>query len=289
MAKTVIEIVIAGLLTGGIYALIAMGLSLQYGVVRVLNISHGEFIMIGAFLTWVLYTATGINPLISLVIVSPFIFGIGLLLNRTLFTRLRNSAPSPGAFEGISMLATFGLMFVIQNIALQLWGGGLKQYSFLAVGLEFGGTVIPENRLIALLFALVAGIIFYVFLARTRQGKAIRAAAQDAVTARLMGVNINHVLTICFGLGALMAAFAGVLISMCYPINASMGMEYTTIAIIVIVLGGLGSIPGSFIGGFLLGIIGAIVAYKQPGLTMASYYVIFMLLLLMRPKGILGK
>ncbi len=289
MVVSILNIVITGLLMGGVYALIAMGLSLQYGVARVLNVSHGEFIMLGAFLTWFLYAAFGLNPLVSLILVGPFMFAIGFLLYRTLFTRLRISSPSQAAFEGSSLLATFGLLFIIQNIALLIWGGDMRGYSFLNFGIHFVGTVFAANRLLALVFVLVIGIAFYIFLARTRMGKAIRAAAQDPSTAGLMGVNIKLVLALCFGLGALMAGFAGLLVSMCYPIYATMGFEYTIIALIVVVLGGLGSIPGSFIGGFILGLIGSIVSFWQPALAMAAYYVLFMLMLLVRPTGILGK
>jgi len=281
--------VISGLLMGGLYALIAMGLSLQYGVARVLNIAHGEFIMLGAFITWVLYSVFGINPLVSLAIVGPVIFIIGFILYRTLFTRLRISSASSAAFEGNSMLAAFGLLFIIQNIALAIWGGDMRGYSYLNFGVNFLGAVFAANRLLALAFAVVIGLAFYIFLARTRLGKAIRAAAQDPATAGLMGVNINLVLALCFGLGALMAGLAGLLISMCFPIYATMGLEYTIIALIVVVLGGLGSIPGSFIGGFILGLVGSIVSSWQPALAMAAYYVLFMLLLLVRPKGIMGK
>jgi branched-chain amino acid transport system permease protein len=289
MVVTTLNVVIAGLLMGGIYALIAMGLSLQYGVARVLNISHGEFIMLGAFLTWMLYTMLGINPLVSLAISGPILFAIGFLVYRTLFTSLRNKAPSQAAFEGSSMLATFGLLFIINNIALAIWGGDMRGYSYLNFGIKFMGTVFAANRLVALVVAIVVGVAFYIFLARTRMGKAIRAAAQDPPVAGLMGVNINLVLALCFGLGALMAGVAGLLVSMCYPIYATMGLEYTIIALIVVVLGGLGSIPGSFIGGFILGLIGAIVSWWQPALAIAAYYVLFMILLIVKPTGIMGK
>ena len=286
---TILDIAIGGLLMGGIYALLAMGLSLQYGVARVLNIAHGEFIMLGAFATYTLYTMFGINPLLTLAIVGPIIFIIGFLLHRTLFTRLRISSPSPGAYESRSLLATFGILFIIQNLALIGWGANLRAYSYLNFGVNLGGAIFTANRLVSLGFAIGIGLAFYIFLVRTRMGKAIRAAAQDPATASLMGVNINRVLAICFGLGAVMAGFAGTLLSMRVPINPAMGMNYTIIAIIVIVLGGLGSIPGSFIGGFILGIIGTIVTYIEPSLALAAYYFIFMLLLLVRPKGILGK
>ena len=289
MMVTILDVVIAGLLLGGIYALIAVGLSLQYGVARVLNIAHGEFIMLGAFATWVLYSVSGINPLVSLVIVSPVIFIIGFILHRTLFRSLLNSSPSLAAFEGSSLLAAFGLLFIIQNIAILVWGADIKGYSYLAIPVNLGGAVFGANRLVALLFAVVIGLVFYLFLARTRLGKAIRAAAQDPASAGLMGVNINRVLALCFGLGAVMAGSAGLLISMCYPIKATMGIEYTLIAIIVVVLGGLGSIPGSFIGGFILGIIGSIVTYFEPGLSIVAYYLIFVILILVRPTGIMGR
>lgn len=289
MIVTLLDVVIAGLLLGGIYALIAVGLSLQYGVARVLNIAHGEFIMLGAFLTWSAYTFFGINPIVSLAVSGPAVFVIGFILYRTLFKRLRNISPTPAAFEGSSMLACFGLLFIIQNVAILIWGADIKGYSYLAVPVSFGGAKFAANRLLTLGFALAICIIFYLFLARTRMGKAIRAAAQDSAAAGLMGVNINHVLALCFGFGALMAGLGGTLISMSYNIQPTMGLEYTMIALIVIVLGGLGSIPGSFIGGLVLGLVGSIVTYVEPGLSLVAYYVIFMLLLLARPTGILGK
>jgi len=284
----ILDVVIAGLLMGGIYALIAVGLSLQYGVARVLNIAHGEFIMLGAFITWWLYTH-GINPLFSLAFSGPIIFIIGALLYRTLFTRLRTSAASPAAYEGTSMLACFALLFIIQNVAILIWGADIKGYSYLAFPVDFWGAKFAANRLVTLGFAIMLGLVFYLFLARARLGKAIRAAAQDPATAGLMGVNINQVLALCFGLGALMAGLGGSLISMSYKIQPTMGLEYTIIALIVIVLGGLGSIPGSFIGGFLLGLVGSIVTSIEPGLSLVAYYFIFMLMLLVKPTGILGK
>jgi branched-chain amino acid transport system permease protein len=289
MLASILDVLVAGLILGGIYALIAMGLSLQYGVARVLNVAHGEFIMLGAMITWTLYTVLHINPLLSAVISGPVIFGIGYLLHWVLFRYLRKKSASAAVFESNSILAAFGLLFIIQNIALQGWGSQIRSYTYLNFPVEFGGAVFGANRLIALGIAVGIGIAFYIFLARTRTGKAIRAAAQDAVTARLMGVNINVVLALCFGLGALLAGLAGVLISMISPVYGAMGLEYTVVAIIVVVLGGLGSIPGSFIGGFILGIVGSVVTKFEPMLALVAYYAIFMVLLIARPKGIMGK
>ena len=286
---TILDVVIGGVLLGGIYALIAMGLSLQYGVARVLNIAHGEFIMLGAFATFTLYTVLGINPLVCLAIVGPIIFIIGYALHRSLFHQLSLKAPNPDAYAASSILATFGLLFIIQNLALLGWGADYRSYTYLNFGVNLGGAIFSANKLVILGFAVGIGVAFYTFLARSRTGKAIRSAAQDPTTASLMGVNINRVLALCFGFGAAMAGMAGVLYSMRIPLNPSMGLQYTVIAIIVIVLGGLGSIPGAFIGGLILGVIGEVVTSIDPSLSLAAYYFIFMLLLLVRPKGIFGK
>jgi len=285
-----LDIAIGGLLMGGIYALIAAGFSLQYGVARVLNVSHGEFIMLGAFATWSLYTLWGVNPLISLILCAPIFFIIGFVIHRIYYKRLRISAESLAVFEGNSMLASFGLLFIIQNIALIVWGAPVKGYSYLAYPVHFLGTVFSANRIVTLFASVILGSVFYLFLARTRIGKAIRAAAQDPEAAELMGVSINQVLALCFGFGSMMAGLGGLLISMTsVMITPFMGMEYTLIAIIVVVLGGLGNIKGSFVGGFILGLVGTVVSYIQPGLSLVAYYLIFLLLLLIRPTGILGK
>ncbi len=287
--ETFLGVVIGGLLIGGLYALIAMGLSLQYGVARVLNVSHGEFIMLGALTTWSLYTAFKINPLLSLAVCGPVAFALGWVLHRTVYRRVMVSSPTPAAFESNSLLVSFGLLFVIQNIALFAWGPEIRGYSYLAVPVDLAGVMFGANRLLTLGSALVVGVAFYIFLARTRIGKAIRAAAQDSSAAALMGVNIHAVLAVCFGLGAALAAIAGMLISMCYPVHAVMGIPYTVIAMIVVVLGGLGSIPGSFLGGLVLGLIGSLFTYVEPSLTLVAYYLIFALLLLVRPTGIMGR
>jgi len=283
-----LNIIIGGVLIGGIYSLISMGLSLQYGVAKVLNIAHGEFLMFGAFITFWLQEQ-GVNPLLTIIIVAPIMFIAGFILYRTVFTTIRVKAANPGVFEGNGLLAAFGFYFIIQNIAVLIWGSTPHSYRFLSITWNLGGADIFQNRLVAALFAVGIGALFYLFLSTTRTGKAIRAAAQDASTAGLMGVNINFVLAICFGFGAAMAGVAGSLFSTCYSIYTTMGLQQTLLAIVIVTLGGLGSIPGSFIGGFILGIIGTAVSYWEPGLVVASYYVIFILLLLLRPKGLMGK
>ena len=290
MTETALRIVVSGLLNGSIYALVAMGLSLQYGVARVLNIAHGEFIMLGALTTWTLYISFGINPLLSVAISGPILFAIGFILYRTLFTGLNNRSPSPAVFQGNSLLVTFGLLFIVENIALLRWSSIPRSYKFLDSVVWLAGSAFRLNRLVALAIAMVVGVAFYLFLTRSRPGKAIRAAAQDPATAGLMGININWVLPLCFGLGAFLAGLAGVLISMIYQGSTPyMGLSYTIIALIVVVLGGLGSITGSFVGGLILGLIGSLVSSWDISFVLIAFYAIFMILLLIRPTGIFGK
>jgi len=244
--------------------------------------------MIGAFVTfWLTGSTIGMNPLLTIIVTAPLIFVIGWLLHATLFRELMRTSASLDVFEGKSMLASFGLLYVAQSTARMIWGSQVHQVTYLNRSVT--SAQIPLNRLVALGVVIVVGAAFWVFLARTRMGKAIRSAAQDPTTAGLMGVNINHVLAVCFGLGLGMAGIAGTLISTLYAIQTSMGLQYTVIAMIVVVLGGLGSITGAMIGGVILGIVSQVVTYFQPTMTFIAYYIIFIVLLLARPKGIMGK
>jgi branched-chain amino acid transport system permease protein len=285
----VLDILVTGLILGGLYALIAVGLSLQYGVVRVLNVAHGEFIMIGAFLTLTLFTQLGITPFFAGPIVGSVLLVFGYLIHITLFQYLRDTSPSMDIFSGRSLLASFGILFILQNLMLIIWGSSVQGYSFLRSSVSIFGAAYSANRLLALGLAIVATLAFYVFIRRTRPGKAIRAAAEDPAMAQVLGVDIRQLLAFCFGLGAFLAGLAGVLISMTFELQPSSGLEYTIIAIVVVVFGGLGSITGSLVGGFILGLFTSLVNFIDPSLSLITFYLIFMILLLVRPSGILGK
>ena len=283
-----VDIIITGVLLGGLFALVSVGFSLQYGVGRVLNVSHGEFIMVGAFITFWLYSSHGVNPLVSIVVTAPLTIVLGWALHATLFRRLMAKAPSVEIFEGQSMLASFGLLYIVQNIARIIWGSQTYNLSFLQT--TVGGRLqIPLNRLVAFGVVVVIGVLLFWFLAHTRLGKAIRAAGQDPTTAGLMGVNIHNVLAICFGIGLGLAGIAGTLMSTVLAISTGMGLQYTVIAMIVVVLGGLGSISGAVIGGVILGVVSQLVTNFYPTMSFIAYYIIFIILLLARPKGIMGK
>jgi branched-chain amino acid transport system permease protein len=282
------DIVIAGLLLGGLYALVSVGMALQYGVARVLNVAHGEFIMVGAFLTFSLYINAHIDPLLTMLITGPTMFVIGFVLHKTLYRRLMKTAPNLEVFEGKSLLASFGLYYVVQNVARMIWGADIDGYTYLVKTVT--AARIPVNRLVALVAVIILSALFYVFLYLTRLGKAIRASAQDPTTAGMMGVNTDNVLAICFGIGLAMAAWSGSLLSIVYQsITTSMGLPYTVYAMIVVVLGGLGSITGALAGGMILGFVATIVQYFKPSLVMIAFYAIFVLLLIVRPKGLMGK
>ncbi len=284
------DIVITGLLLGGLYALVSVGMALQYGVARVLNVAHGEFIMIGAFLTFTIHTSTKMNPLWTMAITGPAMFIVGFILHKTLYRSLMNTSPTLDIFEGKSLLASFGLYYVVQNVARMIWGADIDGYTFQPLMKVVTAARIPLNRLVALAFVVALSALFYLFLRLTRLGKAIRASAQDPTTAGLMGVNIDNVLAICFGLGLAMAAWSGSLLSLVYQsITTSMGLQYTVYAMIVVVLGGLGSITGALAGGLILGFVASVVQYFKPSLVTIAFYAIFVVLLIARPKGLMGK
>lgn len=289
MIESAIDVIITGLILGGLYALIAVGLSLQYGVGRVLNVSHGEFIILAALATYSFYTVSGIHPLVVITFVAPVLFMIGFGIDRTLFNDLRRTSFDEDHFEGRSLLVSFGLLFVIQNLMLVFWGAGLRGYSVLNTPIEIFGRRYGLNRLITLLVAVTVSIGFYLFIRHTRLGKAIRAAAERPDIAETLGVNRKRVLAICFGLGAGLAGVAGVLYSMMFEIQASRGIELTVVAIVVVVVGGLGSITGSLIGGFLLGLVIALVNFIDASLSLVAFYLIFIVVLLVRPSGLLGR
>jgi branched-chain amino acid transport system permease protein len=290
MIEALPRLIITGIMDGSIYGLLAMGLTLQYGVCQVLNISHGEFLMLAAMLTWALSDAFGISPLLAVVIIGPLLFAIGFLLQTTLFRTLKARTPSPPVFEGSALLIAFGLFYIISFAARRNWGGRDYVNTILLDRVSFLGTSFGLNQIIACVIAVAIGVALYLFLSRTRPGRAIRATAEDPATAGLMGVNTNMVLASSFGLGALLAGIGGIMISWRNPISTYIGFNNTVIALVVVTLGGLGSVPGSFVAGILIGIVSRLVSgLWNPLLIVPVYYAILMVLLLVRPAGLLGK
>ncbi len=290
MIEALPRLIITGIMDGSVYGLLAMGLTLQYGVCQVLNISHGEFLMLAAMLTWALSEAFGVSPLLAVAIIGPLLFAIGFLLQITLFRTLKARTPSPPVFEGSALMIAFGLFYIISFVARINWGARDYVNTILVDRVSFLGTSFALNQIIACVIAVAIGVGIYLFLSRTRPGRAIRATAEDPATAGLMGVNTNMILAFSFGLGALLAGIGGIMTSWRNPISTYIGFNNTVIALVVVTLGGLGSVPGSFIAGILIGIVSRLVSgLWNPLLIVPVYYAILMVLLLVRPAGLLGK
>jgi len=275
---------------GGVYALIAMGLTLQYGVARIMNLSYGEFLIAAAFASYWLFSGWAVNPLLGLLLVVPVSFGVSLALYRVLLTPLVRRARNRDALEVDSILATFGMMFIVQGIMLTLFGGAYFSYSFLAIPIHALGETLALNRLIAFGLSVVVGLALYLALTRTRLGTAIRAVAVDPNAAQLVAINVVRTSALAFALGGALVAAAGGLISMFLTFSATSGVVFTMKALIVVVMGGVGNLLGCLVAGLLLGLSEALVAtFIDPGLTLAVNFALFLGVLLVKPAGLFGR
>jgi branched-chain amino acid transport system permease protein len=282
-----LELIASGLITGGVYALIALGLNLQYGLMRVLNIAHGEFLMLGAFATWFAYTRLGISPLLMAPFAFAIMMGLGLVIHRLVFRRLAATSPNVDVFEARGLMVAFGLMFLVQNFASLVWGGELRGYDYLTDPVVVGGAQFAGNKLLLLAAALAASIALIVVLRKTLLGKGVRALMQSPTGAQLVGIDTERLHPLMFGVGLGLAGLAGCLLSMAYTISPSMGEPYTVTALIVITLGGFGSMTGSLVAGLALGVIEALgMHFTSPSLKSLLSYGIFIAVLLWKPSGL---
>ena len=282
-----IELIASGLITGGIYALVAMGLNLQYGLMRILNVSHGEFLMLGAYLVYWAHLVTHLSPFLFLPPLLVAMFFVGLGIHRVCFRRLAETTPEVEAFEARSLLVGFGLMFVVQNVALLVWGADLRGYEYLSRTVSVAGVGFTANRLVAFAGAILLGLGLIIVLRATLFGRAVRAMMQSPTGALLVGIDVRRLHPAVFGVGLALAGAAGALLSMVFEISPSMGEPYTVTALIVIALGGFGSVTGSLLGGLLLGIVEALGMHlTSPSLKMVLSYGVFMLVLITRPNGL---
>ena len=285
-----ITTLIAGLVLGGTYALVAMGLTLQYGISRIMNLAYGEILIFAAFAAFLLFSTLGINPILGLLIVLPAAFAFGYVIYGVMMQPLVTRSKKSGTLEVDSILATFGLLFVIQGIMLVVFGSNYTSYNFLNTGINVLGTNVAANRLLAFALAVIMGATLFYVLTRTRWGTTIRAIAVNPDAAPLVGIDVNRTARFAFALGTTLAASGGVMISMYQTFNASMGVVFTMKALVIVIMGGLGNLMGALVAGLLLGVVETVVAtYVDPGLTLAATYLIFLGVLLWKPAGLFGK
>ncbi|WP_417672005.1 branched-chain amino acid ABC transporter permease [Roseibium sp.] len=283
------DILISGLLLGGTYALVAMGLNLQYGVARIMNLANGETLVLGALAAFWMFTAAQLSPLLTMIVVAPLAFGGNWLVYQLLLRPLVRRAKNQGQLEVDSILATFGMSFALVGIMVSIHGEYFT-YSYLANPLELLGTTVALNRVVAFLVAAVIGVGLVLWLNYTRPGTAVRAVSVSTEAAKLVGINVPRVSALAFALGGAVTAVGGTLISTFITLDASIGVIFTMKALIIVIMGGVGDIRGSIIAAILLGLVETAVATLiDPGLTLVAAYVIFLGILLFRPQGLFGK
>ena len=282
-----LELIASGLITGGIYALVSLGLNLQYGLMRILNIAHGEFLMVGAYLTWFVATSFGWSPLVMVPLSFLLLLLLGVAVHWLCFRRLTATSPSLDIFEARGLMVAFGLMFLVQNFVSWMWGGDLRGYDYLTEPVKLGSAQFAANKLLVFGLALAFSVSLIVVLRLTLLGKAVRALMQSPVGAQLMGIDTRQLHPLMFGVGLGLSGVAGSLLSMAYTITPYMGQPYTVTALIVITLGGFGSMGGALAGGLLLGVIEALgMHFSNPSLKALLSYAVFIGVLLLRPEGL---
>lgn len=287
-ANVLIQVVVIGLLTGGVYALMASGLTVIFGVMRVINIAHGAFLVFGAYLSYWLFTLYGVDPILSVLLTVPLFFVIGALLQRYVLSRMKQE---PGLF----VLVTFALAITLEGTMGTLWqstGRSVRTFytgEVIQIAISDFTLRVPVVRIGGFIFAVIALRILYLIIARTDLGRAIRATIQNRDAAQLVGVNVARVQALTFGLGLASVAAGGALFSVIWTFNSASHEEWISKMLSIIVLGGMGSLPGAFIAALIMG-----VAESLAAVTMTSYispivfYLILFLTLIFRPQGLMG-
>jgi branched-chain amino acid transport system permease protein len=280
-----IQTLILGLLVGGVYALLASGLTLIFGVMKVINIAHGALLILAAFLTYSLWTATGIDPLLAILITTPAMMAFGWLLYLVSVGRIR-TAP-----VGASVLLTFGLALVLEGLMGMIWGNTSHSVRppYFNESFEIGSVFLPQAQVFGGALAIVVLGALYGTLNHTWLGRAIRASAVNPQGAELVGVNVGAVAALTFAVGVASVGAGGSIVSVLYPFLPGSHYQWIARLLGIIVLGGMGSLPGAALGALLLGVAETMtVTYISPAWATAVPYVFIIVVLLVRPQGLLG-
>lgn len=287
---TFFQSLIDGLLIGGIYAVISVGLSLVFGVMHIINFAHAEFLMMGMFVAWFAWYFAGVDPMLGAFLAFALVFVFGMLVQRTLIR------PILHAPQVAQIFLTVGMLFALENAALMLFGADYRSvstpYQTEAIMLFASGNeriVIPYAKLFAFLMALGLGLAVWMFLQRTRTGQAMRATSQDPVAAKLMGIDTERMYMLAFGLGVGATAFGGAVILPYITASPTVGSQYVVLMFTVVVLGGLGSVAGAVVGGLLVGLIQSFSALFLPiQMQNLVLFVVFIGVLALRPQGLVA-
>ena len=280
-----VQALLLGLLIGGVYALLASGLTLIFGVMNVINIAHGAFLIFAAFLTWTLWDSAGIDPLVSILITTPIMFAFGWLLYLTSIGRIRRAPPAA------TVLLTFGIALVLEGLMGEIWGNTSHSVrpAYFNQSFSIGEIFLPKAQVYGGLVAIVVLSALYAVLTWTWLGRAIRASAVNPQGAELVGVNVGSVATLTFAVGVASAGAGGSIASVLYPFLPGSHYQWIARLLGIIVLGGMGSLPGAVVGALALGVAETMtVTYIGPEWATAVPYVFVFVVLLLRPQGLLG-
>jgi branched-chain amino acid transport system permease protein len=281
-----LQSLLSGILIGGVYALIGVGLTIIFGVMRIINFAHGELVMLGMYASYFLFTLGHVDPFVSIVFVFPLLFLFGAVLQKTVINRVLNALPQN------QILLTIGIGLILSNTMMLLFTSDYRiiSTSYSSASFQLGQISVSAPLLVSFVITAAVTAVLYWFLLKTDTGQAIRATAQDRDAAQLMGVNVRRMSVLATGLGAGLAAVAGALISPTYYIFPQVGQPFTLKAFVIVVLGGMGSVMGATVGGVLIGATESLAgAYISSGLKDLVVYVLFLLILLFKPAGLFGK
>jgi len=282
-----VQVVVLGLLLGGVYAMMASGLTLLFGVMRVVNLAHAAFILVASYMTYALFESLEIDPMISLLITMPLMFGLGVGLYLLLFPRLEDSP----RYVEMTVLLTFGLALVVEGSLTFIFTGTFRSVrpDYASSAMNIGDIFMPTSQVYASLISFGLLILLWVVLRFTKTGTAIRATMQNRAAAQIVGVNVRRVSALAFGIGMALAGAAGSLLSFMFPFFPARHWQWVALLLALIVLGGMGSIKGAVVGALLLAVASAIVT-DQVGPTWSpiTFYLTLFLILLVRPQGLFG-
>jgi branched-chain amino acid transport system permease protein len=280
-----LQAAVSGILLGGVYGLVASGLTLIFGVLRIINFAHGAVMMLGMYTSYWLFVLAGIDPYASIVITAPLFFAIGVGIEKLIIE------PNRAAAEHNQLLLTLGLALFLENLALVLWQGDFRTLRVSYAGMSFviGDALVELSRLIAAGGAVLMAAGLFGFLRTTDVGKAIRALAEEPEGAMLVGIDVARIRSVAFGIGSACVAVAGALVTPFFYVAPDVGESFNIMAFVVVVLGGMGNFVGALVGGVVVGLAESLGAALLPGsLKQLVVFVLFVLVLLFRPQGLLG-